>query len=249
MGKKLTEEEVISRFRDVHGDKYDYSKVVYVDMNSKVTIICPEHGEFEQTPAKHINRKQGCPKCKGAKLRDHFSSTTEEFIKKAVSKHGDRYNYSKVEYVNSRTKVCIMCKKHGEFYVTPDNHLKGRGCPRCKQSRGENIIEAWLQRSNIRYERQFVLINQEIDRPSHRLVIDFFVKHKGRQYFIEYDGEQHFSPTYRFYDSMADFQMQQYRDQLLNDFCDRHKDAVTLIRVSCRQCEAEITHILSSTIA
>lgn len=63
MGKKLTEEEVISRFRDVHGDKYDYSKVVYVDMNSKVTIICPEHGEFEQTPAKHINRKHGCPKC------------------------------------------------------------------------------------------------------------------------------------------------------------------------------------------
>lgn len=118
-----------------------------------------------------------------------------------------------------------------------------------KQSRGENMIEAWLQRSNIRYERQFVLINQEIDRPSHRLVIDFFVKHKGRQYFIEYDGEQHFSPTYRFYDSMADFQMQQYRDQLLNDFCDRHKDAVTLIRVNCRQCEAEITHTLSSTIA
>ena len=118
-----------------------------------------------------------------------------------------------------------------------------------KQSRGENMIEAWLQRSNIRYERQFVLINQEIDRPSHRLVIDFFVKHKGRQYFIEYDGEQHFSPTYRFYDSMADFQMQQHRDQLLNDFCDRHKDAVTLIRVNCRQCEAEITHTLSSTIA
>lgn len=112
MGKKLTE-EVISRFRNVHGDKYDYSKVVYVDMNSKVTIICPEHGEFEQTPAKHINRKHGCP--------------------------------------------------------------------RCKQSHGENMIEAWLQRSNIRYERQFVLINQEIDRPSHRLVIDFFVKHKGRQ--------------------------------------------------------------------
>lgn len=124
--------------------------------------------------------------CKGTKLRNHFSSTTEEFVRKAVSKHGDRYNYSKVEYVNSRTKVCIMCKKHGEFYVTPDNHLKGRGCPRCKQSRGENMIEAWLQRSNIRYERQFVLINQEIDRPSHRLVIDFFVKHKGRQYFIEY---------------------------------------------------------------
>lgn len=202
MGKKLTEEEVISRFRDVHGDRYDYSKVVYADMNSKVTIICPEHGEFEQTPAKHINRKHGCPKCKGTKLRNHFSSTTEEFVRKAVS----------------------------------------------KQSRGENMIEAWLQRNNIRYERQFILINQEIDRPSHRLVIDFFVKHKGRQYFIEYDGEQHFSPTYKFYDSMADFRMQQYRDQLLNDFCDRHKDAVTLIRVNCRQCEAEITYILSSTI-
>lgn len=57
MGKKLTEEEVISRFIDVHGSKYDYSKVVYADMNFKVTIICLEHGEFKQTPAKHINRK------------------------------------------------------------------------------------------------------------------------------------------------------------------------------------------------
>lgn len=111
MGRKLSREEVISKFRNVHGDRYDYSKVVYVDMNSKVTIICPEHGEF---------------------------------------------------------------------YVTPDNHLRGRGCPRCKQSHGEDIIEAWLRRSNIRYKRQFVLINQEIGRPSHRLVIDFFVKHKGR---------------------------------------------------------------------
>lgn len=180
MGRKLSREEVISKFRNVHGDRYDYSKVVYVDMNSKVTIICPEHGEF---------------------------------------------------------------------YVTPDNHLRGRGCPRCKQSHGEDIIEAWLRRSNIRYKRQFVLINQEIGRPSHRLVIDFFVKHKGRQYFIEYDGEQHFSPTYKFYDSMDDFYKQQRRDQLLNDFCDNHKDAVTLIRVNCRQCEAEITHILSNTIA
>lgn len=70
MGKKLTEEEVISRFRDVHGDKYDYSKVVYVDMNSKVTIICPEHGEFEQNSRQNILiGSMDALKCKGTKLR------------------------------------------------------------------------------------------------------------------------------------------------------------------------------------
>lgn len=248
MGKKLTREEVLSRFSAVHGNKYNYDKVNYVDMNTKVTITCYQHGDFEQTPAKHVNRGHGCPLCKGTKLRQHFASNTEDFVNKAVAKYGNRYNYSKVEYVNSKTKVCIMCKKHGEFYVTPDNHLRGRGCPKCKQSHGEDMVEAWLRRSNIRYKRQFVLINQEIDRPSHRLVIDFFVKHNGRQYFIEYDGEQHYSPAYKFHRGIEGFRRQQQRDQLLNEFCESHKGAVTLIRVGCRQCEAEITHILSSTI-
>ena len=107
---KLTTEEFIKKAREVHGDKYDYSKVEYVKSKAKVTIICPEHGEFLQTPQKHLYG-QGCPKC------GHKSElTTEEFIKKAREVHGDKYDYSNVEYVDAKTNVCIICKQHGVFW-------------------------------------------------------------------------------------------------------------------------------------
>ena len=126
--KKLTTEEFIERARKVHGDKYDYSKVEYVNNSIKVCIICPEHGEFWQTPDCHMH-KQGCPKCAGTK-----KLTTEEFIERARKIHGDKYDYSKVEYVNSKTKVCIICPVHGEFWMTPNMHLYGQECPKCSYS-------------------------------------------------------------------------------------------------------------------
>jgi len=131
MGKKKTTEEFIKDARDVHGDKYDYSKVEYVNCMTKICIICPKHGEFYQTPTNHLNG-HGCPKCKGDKIREKKTSTIEKFIKYAREKHGDKYNYSKVDYVNSDTKVCIICPEHGEFEQRPNNHTRGDGCPVCK---------------------------------------------------------------------------------------------------------------------
>ena len=122
--KKLTTEEFISKAREVHGDKYDYSKVEYVNASTPVCIICPEHGEFMQRPINHLNGR-GCSKCGGTGL------TTEDFIKKAEAVHGDKYDYSKVVYVNTHTPVCIICPEHGEFLQEPVNHLSGRGCPKC----------------------------------------------------------------------------------------------------------------------
>ena len=116
----------IERAQKIHGNKYDYSKVNYVKSSEKVCIICPEHGEFWQKPNSHISSKQGCPKCgKTGKL------TQEEFIKRARYIHNDKYDYSKVEYVNSQTKVCIICPEHGEFWQTPNSHLSGIGCKKC----------------------------------------------------------------------------------------------------------------------
>ena len=128
--KRLTTEEFIRRAKDVHGDRYDYSKVEYVNARTKVCIICPEHGEFRQTSSEHL-RGQGCPKCAHEKQVSSSTITTEEFIRKAKEVHGDRYNYSKVEYVNTRTKVRIICPEHGEFLQIPNNHLQGQGCPYC----------------------------------------------------------------------------------------------------------------------
>ena len=131
MGNKKTKEDFIKQARKVHGDKYDYSKVKYVNSATKICIICPEHGEFWQRPNDHI-RRNGCPTCGLEKNRKNQTSSTDEFIKKARNVHGNKYDYNKVEYVNTHTKVCIICPKHGEFWQRPSaHHAKGQGCPKC----------------------------------------------------------------------------------------------------------------------
>ena len=125
-----TTEEWITSAHEVHGEKYDYSKVKYVNNTTKVCIKCPKHGEFEQTPASHI-KGAGCPKCGIEKIRESLSFSKEDFIKKVHKIHGDKYDYSKVEYVNNHTKVCIVCPDHGEFWQTPNSHLRGNGCSKC----------------------------------------------------------------------------------------------------------------------
>ena len=108
-----------------HNYKYDYSKVVYVDQTlTEVTVICPEHGEFQQTPSKHLSTI-GCKKC-GRGYMD-----TDKFIKKAISIHNDKYNYTLTDFERSNTKVTILCDLHGEFTQTPNDHLTGYGCPKC----------------------------------------------------------------------------------------------------------------------
>ncbi len=124
--KAKNKEQFILKAREVHGWKYDYSKVEYKNNSTKVCIICPEHGEFWQTPDSHLNSKAGCPICCGKK-----KLTTEEFIKRAKEVHGDKYDYSKVEYKNNKTPVTIICPIHGEFLQKPNNHLLGQGCNKC----------------------------------------------------------------------------------------------------------------------
>ena len=124
--KKLSREDFTQRAQNVHGKKYDYSKVKYVNGKTKVIIICKQHGSFSQIPTHHILRKQGCPKC-----ANNIKSTVKEFTQKAKRVHGNKYKYSKVKYVNCKTKVNIICKKHGIFLQSPSDHLSGRGCSEC----------------------------------------------------------------------------------------------------------------------
>jgi hypothetical protein len=122
---KFTQEQFIDNCKKAHGDKYDYSKSVYVNCNTLVTIICKIHGEFEQTPLSHCNKKQGCPKC-----ANNIRKTTEQIIENFKKVHGDKYNYSKVNYKNTHEKVIIICPIHGEFEQSPHNHLIW-GCQIC----------------------------------------------------------------------------------------------------------------------
>ena len=127
---KLTTEEFIKKAREVHGNRYDYSKVEYVNKKSKVCIVCTEHGEFTQSPQKHLSG-QGCIKCHHATLAKRYSLGKDKFIEKASSVHHGFYDYSMVEYVNSHTHVQIICPIHGAFPQDPASHLRGHGCPFC----------------------------------------------------------------------------------------------------------------------
>lgn len=178
--KKMDIDGFLKKAKQVHGDKYDYSKVKYVNNNTKVTIICPTHGEFEQTPHDHLSGK-GCMECSG-----HRRKTTEEFIDAAKKVHGDKYDYSKVEYKNSKTKVCIICPKHGEFMQQPYSHLAGIGCPSCSNSKLENEVNDFLIENKIKYvdEKSFTWLNG--------LRYDFYLANYNIA--IECQGEQHFIP-------------------------------------------------------
>lgn len=145
--KKLTTEEFIKKAKIIHGDKYDYSKVEYVNSMVKVCIICPIHGEFFVKPNDHIHKKCGCVKCSG-----RYLSSKEAFVEKARLIYGDKYDYSKVNYINNKTKVCIICPIHGEFWQRPNDHLSGYSCNRCannyKLSTEEFIEKAKLVHGN-----------------------------------------------------------------------------------------------------
>ena len=130
--RKFTREEFIEKAKQIHGDKYDYSMVEYVNNSTKVCIICPVHGEFWQRPSDHL-KGYGCNKCKYKYIWDNRGrKTTEEWIEEAKKVHGDKYDYSKAEYKGSDEKVCIICPEHGEFWQLAANHLKGEGCQQCK---------------------------------------------------------------------------------------------------------------------
>lgn len=137
MGKRVTKDDFIRRAKECHDGKYDYSLINYIDTKQKVEIVCPEHGSFWQTPDSHM-RGTGCPKCGRKKVGDKKRGSTEQFILQASKIHGGRYDYSKVEYVDARTKVCIICPIHGEFWQTPHAHLSGQGCIKCSYMKCRN---------------------------------------------------------------------------------------------------------------
>jgi len=125
MKQEIKQTNFINKATKTHGNKYDYSKVVYHNPHKKIKIICLEHGEFEQTPDSHI-RKHGCPKCNGG-----TKINLNTFLTKANKKHNNKYNYSKVSFDKTSEKINILCPEHGEFKQTVSDHLFGYGCQKC----------------------------------------------------------------------------------------------------------------------
>lgn len=209
-----------------HNNKYNYSLVEYVDQFTKVKIICPEHGVFTQEPRAHI-RGQGCPVC-GRILGDTKRRiVTENFIKRANKIHNNKYLYNKTNCSTCREKVIITCPKHGDFWQVVGEHLKGAGCPKCNQSKGEAQIEAFLKERNINYtsEYRFKDCRNKIPLPFDFAVFD---KYKNLLCLIEYQGKQHFEPVNSF-GGKKSFEEQQKRDKIKRDYCKRNNIKLYII--------------------
>lgn len=182
----MTKEEFIAKAIQIHGDKYDYSQVVYINSHTKVKIICPIHGVFKQRPSNHIGKHgYGCRKCGDERLREPYQNV----IKKAEAIHGGWYKYLGIVYTTKTTMLRIVCPIHGEFMQAKKDHLDGHGCKLCAESLGETKISLILNKLNIRYQREYALDNS-------RYRYDFYLP--DLNILIEYDGMHHFKavPTW-----------------------------------------------------
>lgn len=168
--------------KEIHGDKYIYDKVEYVNANTNVIITCRIHGDFPQTKRNHIDKMRGCPHCNGG-----IKLTWEFILKKIYKIHGDKYDYSKFIYDNFSTKSTIICKIHGEWEQNLNNHINGKGCPHC-QNKTEGILNLILK-DNFNYK---IIHNRGFDwcRKNKMLRYDFIIE--DLKCIIELDGRQHF---------------------------------------------------------
>lgn len=208
--------EFINKAISLHGSKYDYTKTVYDKSDKKVCIIChekdifgDEHGEFWITPHAHIGlMKTGCPKCSGK-----YKKTTNDFIKESNLVHDNFYNYDKVNYINAKTKVKITCPIHGDFLQKPNDHLKGKGCPVCKQSTFERKINKLLKLNNINFIKQY---KPDWLKP---MSLDFYLPEYNIA--IEVQGIQHFKPM-KYWGGEETFKKLLNRDKLKKELCDKN---------------------------
>lgn len=143
---RVPKEHFFKTAKEVHGENYDYSKVEYIDNNTRVEIICRIHGSFYQTPYSHLNGSK-CRKCANFLSSRKKLYNNDLFIKKSIDIHGNKYDYSLVEYKTSTSKVKIICKKHGVFSQLANHHMRGVGCAECKNeltsNRGKQKPTGW----------------------------------------------------------------------------------------------------------
>jgi len=230
------------------GNRYSYSAIgVGIDKDTKVPIICKEHGIFYQLKGEHL-RGVNCSKCasitKNRKLRNgkKLSKTKEAFLNESLLMHGNLYDYSNVEYINNNTKVELVCNIHGRFMTTPCSHLNMKtGCPLCKLSFGEREIFRFLIDRCIPFEREYTF--DELKGVNGGLLrFDFYIKSINT--IIEYDGEQHFIPIEQF-GGIKGLKIVKHHDYMKDKFCNENN--YKLLRITYKDKE-KIRDILNECI-
>lgn len=182
----MTTEEFIEKSKVIHGNTYDYSSVVFSGSEKKVIIDCKIHGKFGQLPQSHL-KGYGCQKCGLIQTQNKSRISKEEFERRAKIVHTDfRYDYSFSEYIDSKTKLLILCKFHGFFLKTPNSHLMGGGCPVCAK---ENMGKS-LRLSKQEFEAKAELLHQnkysyhEVEYINNHTLVKLFCK-KHNSFFLQ----------------------------------------------------------------
>lgn len=165
MAPKLNTESFIQKAIEIHGNKYDYSKVEYVNARTKIIVICKIHSEdFLQNSNSHL-QGSGCKKCGFECRKKKLVNDNQIFINKAIEVHGNRYDYSKVEYDTIKNKVSIICRIHGPYFQTAHSHLQGSGCKKCslvvRHLDRKLDISDFINRSNILHNYKYDYSNVE----------------------------------------------------------------------------------------
>ena len=223
--QRKTREEFIRDAINVHGNKYNYDKVEFVDTKTKVIITCPIHGDFSMTPNNHTSLKRGCPNCARERSRKEQTDTLEGFITKAKEVHGDKYNYDKVIYVNRHTPVIITCPIHGDFPQFPTNHLSGSGCQKCRQSHLENEVMRLMEKNCILFDTQkkFPWLMSSKNYP---MKLDFYLPQYNIA--IECQGIQHYKVNGFFTEKRVSYSKE--LDKLKYNLCKEHGIKLYYIR-------------------
>lgn len=179
----------INQAKLIHKNKYCYTETFYEHSMKKVKIKCSVHGLFFQKPNDHLNGR-GCPKCKGEKNASRQSHNINLFVKKARNIHGKLYDYSKAKYKNARTLIVITCKNHGDFTQTPNVHLAGRGCLKCKPRGFSKIAIKWIEETSKKLNMknvQHAMNKGEYRLPGTRIKVDGY--HGDTQTVFEFHGD------------------------------------------------------------
>jgi len=214
IGNKLRSKNFVERATNLYNGKYDYSLVNYVNNCTKVKIICPIHGVFEQIAQNHLDG-HGCPICGRENASNKNKKTFEQFVEEANKVHNNFFTYT--NYINDATKIKIICPIHGEFYQTPNKHLSGQGCPKCKAYKGERTIMSFLEKRNISYTR-----NKTFDdlKDEKLLSYDFYIEKYNL--LIEFNGQQHYQQCRYFHKGSHNFHKQLHHDWLKRKYCKKN---------------------------
>jgi hypothetical protein len=224
--KKLTNREFVRKAKEIHKNRYGYEYISYDVYDTPIKIFCKKHEEFfYQKPHDHL-RGAGCSKCGLESSSKKQSKSQGDFIKEAVKIHKDKYSYDNVKYINARSIVEIICLKHFSFFQTPDNHLRGQGCPVCHK-KGESevgeILKTFFKDWNICSQKK---IWSSFRSYSKDRFCDFWLEKDEIKIMVEYDGEQHFKPVrfngMSFKKAEKEFKKTQIKDELDKQFCEEN---------------------------